>query len=143
MMRLLSFICLLLLAGYSCKTPGKTQNAAKDWYSFQSNLVDLAWNEDTLQPVQFSYFRDLTFLYTIHQADEVTGRSIRTQYEGKVEFSGDTLFLHYWKNKPANWANFLIQEMSGGYWIQYSSDHTSRFFLRRFGFGQHGMLFPR
>jgi len=128
-MKKLIFSALMLVA--ACNS----SNHAK-----KSDVVMIAWNEDTVVNYRIAFIKDHSFLYTtedtIHQQKIVTG------YSGHYRRSKDTVYLSFKGKKQPPMRNFLIIA-SGGYLSQQFRDHRTIMYLRyRFGpAGRHAINF--
>lgn len=115
-----SIFCVMILAGCI------SQRAPSHSYF---SVTEVVWNEDTINTLQLTIAKDSSFVYTVIKEGKKP-----VLYPGRLckAFCRDTLYLCYDSNKmPPGLANYLIEEISGNYYIQHFTDGSPCIFMRR------------
>ena len=93
-----------------------------------ANVKQVAWNEDTACPYQFSILKKWRFEYVISEQQQ-DGSCIKKTCKGIIKYTPDTLYLVYEGAEPARLQKFLVVEVSGSYLIQHFTNDAKPVFL--------------
>ena len=129
---ILSFICICSIFLSACDSIRHLFQGQKDIVFDRSAVIDLAWNEDTVNDYRIIFYKDSSFSYAVKTP---AGRHTQLLifYDGHFRNvpNTDTIYLFFKNRKPPPMSNYLIKGESGDYFIQYFRDGRPKMFMRK------------
>ena len=134
------FLLVSIMGGIACSYTNKLDKQGRNTAKINEDLIDVAWNDDTVMVYQLAMLKRDRFLYVVSRKDE-TGNIKRIVYNGIIKYATDTFYLVYDDEIPADLTNYLVLEISGHYLIQYFKNSSQRIFMRIREHGRHPYMF--
>ena len=129
---ILAFICLCSIFLTACDSMHHLIHGEKDIVFDRSAVIDLVWNEDTVNDYRIIFYKDSSFTYAVKTP---AGRHTQLLifYDGNFRNVGntDTIYLSFKDKKPPPMSNYLIKGETGDFFVQYFRDGRPKMFLRR------------
>jgi hypothetical protein len=123
-------LSVITIISLTLLTACSTLQGRKDNVYDSHNIVGMAWNQDTVNPYRIIFYKNNAFSYTVQTSPKPKIQEINI-YEGTYTISPDTVYLTFKDKRKPLMCDYLIQEMSGGYFIQYFRDNRPRMLLRK------------
>ena len=128
MTRNISIYCLGILCWLAACKNSKSASSDIFLLAYQGKAFT-AWNEETVHSYQIALTTGKKFYYAIVRKESL--QKTEEYYKGTFKFSGDTIFMNYFKGlRPAGVTNYLMVESSRHYLIQPFTNDARRMFLR-------------